>query len=84
MQTSTHDLHDKFEPKPDSQALTGHSEDAPLNFSKDVDYEPHPDNSVTISPEHEKIMKHILNLYGGSASKEDMQGNKHSPSFSRL
>lgn len=75
MQTSTQDLHDRFEPKPDVQALTGHSGDVPRSVSKDVDYEPHPDKSVSISPEHDKIMKHILNLYGGSASEEDMQGN---------
>lgn len=75
-QTSTQDLHDKFEPKPDAQALTSHSEGTRRGVSKDVDYEPHPEKSVNISPEHEKIIEHILNLYGGSASEEDMQGNE--------
>lgn len=76
MQTSTQDLHDEFEPNPDAQALTSRSGNTPQNVSKDVDYEPHPENSVSMSPEHEKVMKHILNLYGGSASEEDMQGNE--------
>ncbi|KAJ4388588.1 hypothetical protein N0V93_006046 [Gnomoniopsis smithogilvyi] len=73
MQPSTKDLHDKFEPKPDTQALTGNSKETPHGVSKSVDYEPHPDKSVSISPDHKKIMTHILNLYGGSASEEDMQ-----------
>ncbi|CAN8100032.1 unnamed protein product [Discula destructiva] len=73
METSTQDLHDQFEPKPDAQALTAHSNNLPHSVSKDADYEPHPDNSVSISPAHETIVKHILNLYGGSASEEDMQ-----------
>lgn len=79
MQTTTQDLDDKFEPKPDAQALTSHSDDHPRNVSKNVDYEPHPESSVNISPEHENTMKHILNLYGGSASEEDMQGKKKLP-----
>ncbi|KAJ4407456.1 hypothetical protein N0V82_009919 [Gnomoniopsis sp. IMI 355080] len=73
MQTSTQDLHEKFEPNPDAQVLTGHSKDLCPGVSKDVDYEPYPEQSVSISPDHENIMKHVLNLYGGSASEEDMQ-----------
>lgn len=76
MQKPTQDLHDKFEPKPDAQALTSHSEGTRHGVNKDVDYEPHPEKSVNISPEHEKIIEHILNLYGGSAREEDMQGNE--------
>lgn len=73
MAESTQQLHDKFEPRPDPVALTGSSEDSPHNVNRDVDYEPHPDQSLKISPEHEQIVKHITNLYSGSCSEEDMQ-----------
>ncbi len=74
MALSTSDLHDKFEPTPDAQALTGSNEEAsPHNVSADVDYEPHPEQSINISPEHEAIIKNITNLYSGSCSEADMQ-----------
>lgn len=72
MASTTQELHDKFEPNPDPQALTGH-DDSVRNVSKDVDYEPYPDRSVSTSDEHKKIMQHITNLYCGSASEDDMQ-----------
>ena len=74
MASTTSELHDKFEPTPNAQALTGSGDEAPPhNVSKDVDYEPHPELSMKISPEHEAIIKHITNLYSGSCSEGDMQ-----------
>ena len=58
-------LHNEHEPQPDPQKLTGHE-------GKVVDYEPHPENSLKISPEHDGIIKSITNLYSGSASEKDM------------
>ena len=72
MVETTEQLHERYEPAPDSQKLTGDS-DVPRNVSKDVDYEPHPERSISISSEHEQIIKHITNLYSGSASEADMQ-----------
>jgi hypothetical protein len=66
MAETTKELHEKFEPNPDTQALTGHGD-------KLVDYEPHPENSLKISPEHEEIIRAITSLYSGSASEKDMQ-----------
>ncbi|KAF2722580.1 hypothetical protein K431DRAFT_41476 [Polychaeton citri CBS 116435] len=65
--STTEKLHSTFEPHPDPQVLTGD------NASADVDYEPHPEESIEISSEHEQIVKHITNLYSGSASEEDME-----------
>lgn len=65
--TTTQDLHDKFEPHPDPHDLTAAPD------SKDVDYTPHPDDSVPTSAEHSAIITHITNLYSGSASESDMQ-----------
>ncbi|KIX99525.1 uncharacterized protein Z520_05101 [Fonsecaea multimorphosa CBS 102226] len=65
MAESTHELHTKYEPHPDPQQLTGHDGHA-------VDYEPHPEQSLKISPEHEAIVQSITNLYSGSASEKDM------------
>ncbi len=73
MAPTTEELHQKYEPNPDPEALTGHSDDLPKGVSKDVDYEPHPEKSLKISPQHEQIIKHITNLYSGSCSEEDMQ-----------
>jgi len=53
-------LENKYEPRPDVEALTG------------GDYIPYPEKSIELSPEREKIVKSILALYGGSKSKEDM------------
>lgn len=72
MSLTTQDIHDKFEPRPDPQALTGHGEEV-RNVSKDVDYEPYPERSVEAPEEHKTIVKHITNLYCGSCSEEDMQ-----------
>lgn len=74
MPLTTSDVHEKFEPTPNAQALTGQSEEAsPRNVSKDVDYEPHPELSIDVSPEHESIIKRITNLYSGSSSEDDMK-----------
>ena len=63
--SGTEALHTKHEPRPDAQQLTGHD-------SKAVDYEPHPEKSLKISPEHEAIVRSITNLYSGSSSEIDM------------
>lgn len=63
--SGTEDLHKNHEPHPDPQKLTGHP-------GKPVDYEPHPEKSLKISPEHETVVKSITNLYSGSASEKDM------------
>lgn len=59
-----------YEPRPNPQFLTSNP---PSNSSSGVDYEPHPENSIEIPPEHERIVKSITSLYSGSASEEDMQ-----------
>ncbi|KAL4884894.1 hypothetical protein BJY04DRAFT_214777 [Aspergillus karnatakaensis] len=45
----------------------------PRNVSNSVDYAPHPDKSISITSARAQIQKHILNLYQGSASEEDMR-----------
>jgi hypothetical protein len=72
MTTTTQDLHDRFEPHPDARNLTGHR-DENHGIDKDVDYEPHPDQSIKLSPEHQRIIDHIINLYSGSSSEKDME-----------
>ncbi len=52
--SGTEDLHQKHEPHPDPQKLTGHE-------GKAVDYEPYPEKSLNISPEHEAVVKAITN-----------------------
>ena len=71
MSLTTQDLHDKFEPRPDPQELTGNDERK--NVSDNVDYEPHPERSLKISEGHQQIIKHITNLYCGSSNEADMQ-----------
>jgi len=71
MAQTTKELHDKFEPHPHPQELTGHDGSA-RNVSKDVDYEPFPERSLTISPEHQEIVNCITRLYCGSANEKDM------------
>ena len=66
-------LRSQYEIRPDPQALTHNHQDPSQNSSTDVDYEPHPEKSLKVSPEHEKIVKAITSLYSGSASEEDMQ-----------
>ncbi|KAH0402451.1 hypothetical protein KCU89_g3129, partial [Aureobasidium melanogenum] len=62
-----------YEIRPDPQALTGNKEDPSQNASTGVDYEPHPEKSIKLEPEREKIVKSICALYSGGASKELMQ-----------
>jgi len=58
------------EPRPDPQALTSN----PGNNSKTgVDYEPHPEKSVSLTPERQMIVQSICSLYSGSASEDDMK-----------
>lgn len=72
MSLNTQDLHDKFEPRPDPQELTGNDDDR-RNVSENVDYEPYPEKSLKISEEHQQIVQHITNLYCGSSNEADMQ-----------
>lgn len=65
-------IQQNYEPRPDPQALTSNPNPS-LNSPTDVDYEPHPEQSIKISPEREQIIKCITNLYSGSASEEDMR-----------
>lgn len=65
MASTTEELHEKFEPHPDPQDLTGRK-------SKTVDYEPHPESSLKISPEHQEIVRAITALYSGSSNERDM------------
>lgn len=69
MAHTAHHIHEQFEPRPDAQKLTG-------DTNGDVDYEPHPEKSIKISTEHQQIMQKIINLYSGSASEDDMQGER--------
>ncbi|KAG9524768.1 hypothetical protein KCV07_g1776, partial [Aureobasidium melanogenum] len=62
-----------YEIRPDPQALTGNKEDPSQNASTGVDYEPHPEKSIKLEPEREKIVKSICALYSGGASEELMQ-----------
>jgi hypothetical protein len=61
----------EFETRPDPVALTQNPDPA-QNSSSGVDYEPHPENSIKLEPERERIVQAICNLYSGSASEEDM------------
>lgn len=65
-------IQQNYEPRPDPQALTSNP-DPSQNSSTNVDYEPHPEQSIKVSPERERIVKAITSLYSGSASEEDMQ-----------
>jgi hypothetical protein len=53
-------MRDEYEKMVDQDELTG------------GDYEPYPEKSIPLDEGRRKIMQSILNLYGGSASKEDM------------
>jgi hypothetical protein len=64
-------LENDFEKRPDPVSLT-QNPDPSQNTSSGVDYEPHPENSIKLEPEREKIVQSICNLYSGSASKDDM------------
>ena len=75
MTETSSELHAKYEPRPDAQELTGNKSDSdtPRNVNTDVDYEPHPEKSLKVSPEHEAIIKSITSLYSGSCSEADME-----------
>lgn len=64
-------LQDEFEKRPDPKALTQNS-DPSQNTSAGIDYEPHPENSIQLDSERQRIVQSICNLYSGSASEEDM------------
>ena len=72
MSSRAENLQQVYEPCPDPQKLTGDA-DSSLNSSSDVDYEPHPERSVSVSPERSHIVNCITSLYSGSASEEDMK-----------
>jgi hypothetical protein len=61
-----------YEKRPDPVALTHNDDDPSQNSSSGVDYEPHPEKSIKLEEEREKIVQSICNLYSGSASEEDM------------
>lgn len=61
------------EPHPDPQKLTYNKADPSKNCSANVDYEPHPESSIPLTPERQKIVNAITALYSGGASEEDMQ-----------
>lgn len=61
----------EHEPRPDPQALTSNP-DPSKNAPTDVDYTPHPESSLKVSPERQEILRKITNLYEGSASEDDM------------
>lgn len=63
-------LEKAYEPRPDPQSLTSNPSN---NSSSGVDYEPHPEKSIQIPADRERIVKSITSLYSGSASEEDMQ-----------
>ncbi len=54
------------EPHPDPHALTS-------SPGEKVDYRPRPEKSLPLSPERQKILQSICNLYSGFASEEDMK-----------
>jgi len=60
------------EPHPDLVALTQNS-DASKNTKSGVDYEPHPESSIELSPERQSVVDSICRLYSGSASEQDMR-----------
>jgi len=72
MASRAENIQQNHEPRPDPQGLTSNP-DPSQNSSTNVDYEPHPDQSIKVSPERENIVKCITSLYSGSASEEDMQ-----------
>ncbi|KAK6812570.1 hypothetical protein RU639_011734 [Aspergillus parasiticus] len=59
-------------PHPDQRGVEPHPE-LPTNVIGEVDYVPHPERSISISPAREAIQKSIIALYGGSASEDDMK-----------
>lgn len=70
---TTEEIHQKYEPTPDPHDLARDDKARPGSLSKDVDYEPQPEKSLKVSPEHQAIIDAITSLYSGSASEKDMQ-----------
>ena len=66
-----HDDPKQYEIRPDPQGLTSNS-DPSQNSSTNVDYEPHPEKSIKLSPERQHIVDSITRLYSGSANESDM------------
>ena len=64
-------LESQYEHRPDPQATTGH-DNPEANSSTGVDYEPHPEQSIKLSPERQDIVNAITRLYSGGASEDDM------------
>ncbi|KAL4866128.1 hypothetical protein BDV12DRAFT_173333 [Aspergillus spectabilis] len=60
------------QPHPSQRSIEPHPS-PPRNVSNAVDYTPHPENSLPISPERSEIQAHILALYNGSTSEDDMK-----------
>jgi len=61
-----------YEIRPDPQSLTQNT-DPEKNSSTGVDYEPHPESSIKLEPERQRVVDSICRLYSGSASEDDMQ-----------
>ena len=64
-------IRDRYEIRPDPQGLTKNP-DPSQNSSTDVDYEPHPEKSLKLSPQRQHIVDSITRLYSGSANEQDM------------
>ncbi|MCJ1328995.1 hypothetical protein MMC10_005672 [Thelotrema lepadinum] len=60
----------QYEPHPDPEGLTSKLKTEP---KLDIDYEPHPERSIQIDAERQKILQSICDLYSGSASELDME-----------
>ncbi|PKS08599.1 hypothetical protein jhhlp_004985 [Lomentospora prolificans] len=58
-------------PHPDQRGVEPHPE-LPMDGDGAVDYTPVPDKSAPLSPARQSIMQHIINLYCGRPSEEDM------------
>jgi hypothetical protein len=73
---TTSSLHHIYEPNPDPQSLTSPTSDTKQdrlqNVSNDVDYEPHPEKSIPISPAQQEIINKITSLYSAQASESNM------------
>ncbi|KAJ4351556.1 uncharacterized protein N0V89_006899 [Didymosphaeria variabile] len=61
-----------YEKRPDPVSLT-QNPDPSKNSSSGVDYEPHPEKSIELEPERQRIVQSICSLYSGSANEQDMQ-----------
>ncbi|OOF93898.1 hypothetical protein ASPCADRAFT_52750 [Aspergillus carbonarius ITEM 5010] len=59
-------------PHPNPRAIEPHPS-LPRNIlTNSTDYTPHPEHSLPISPSRTEIQQHIISLYCGSASEDDM------------